>query len=58
MTRIIRDLVTGKMNLRKLILWVLAVAAAIPIIGSLWTVFRALLAVAAYTIQHPEVWLK
>lgn len=58
MHRIIRDLVSGRMNIRKWILWILAVAAAIPIIGSLWAVFRALLSIAIYTIQNPEVWLK
>lgn len=46
------------MNIRKWVLWILAVAAVIPIIGSLWATFRALLSIALYTIQNPEVWLK
>lgn len=46
------------MNIRKWVLWILAVAAVIPIIGSLWAIFRALLSIALYTIQNPEVWLK
>lgn len=58
MRRIIRDLVSGKMNIRKWILWILAIATAIPIIGALWAIFRALLAIAVYTVQNPEVWVK
>lgn len=39
MVGIIRELLNEKMNLRKLILWVLGTAAAVPIVLILWVIF-------------------
>lgn len=39
MAEIIRELLNEKMNLRKLILWGLGIAAAVPIVLILWVIF-------------------
>lgn len=39
MVEIIRELLNAKMNFRKLILWGLGIAAAVPIVLILWVIF-------------------
>jgi hypothetical protein len=51
MQSIIRDLVSGKMNIRKLILWAIAVLAAIPVLGALW-------AICLEIMKHPNLILE
>lgn len=51
MQRIIRDLVSGKMNIRKWILWAIVVLTAIPILCALW-------AVCLEIVQHPEIFVE
>ncbi len=51
MERIIRDLVSGKMNIRKWLIWAMVVLTAAPILGALW-------AVCLEIIKHPDVILE
>lgn len=54
---ILREFLSGKMNLRKLILWVfllfflvLAASAGIAIVRAIW-------AVSDYSVEHPQAWV-
>lgn len=51
MQKIIRDLVSGKMNVRKWILWAIAVLAAMPVLGALW-------AICLEIMKHPNLILE
>lgn len=54
MNQIIRDLVTGKMNVRKWILWAIAIAMIIPIVLSLWSACFAVISVSKAIHDDPE----
>lgn len=54
MYQIIRYLVTGKMNVRKSILWAIAIAMILPIVLSLWSVCFAVISVTKAIHDYPE----
>lgn len=55
MFQIIRYLVTGKMNVRKWILWVIAIAMILPIVFSLWSACFAVISVSKAIQVNPAV---
>lgn len=52
---ILHDLIDGKMNIRKAILWAFAVYVMAIIAGMLWHTYDAYVAVTEYTKAHPEI---
>ncbi len=58
MGRIIRDLIKGKMNVRQFILWLFAVCIMMQIAIGTGYIVWAVMAVAEYSVEHPEEWVK
>lgn len=54
MHRIIRDLLTEKMNIRKLILWIFTVFVMLIVCAMLWRTYLVYEAVTDYWLAHPE----
>lgn len=55
--RILHDLLNGEMNLRKIVVWVFLILAAVPLPRSLWAATDAVIAVANYTKENPGAWV-
>lgn len=55
--RILHDLLNGEMNLRKIVVWVFLILAAVPLPRSLWAAVDAVIAVANYTKENPGAWV-
>lgn len=56
--KILHDLLSGKMNVRKWIVWVFAVVTAVllavPVLRASWAVADAVISVAEYAKANPE----
>lgn len=55
--RILHDSLNGEMNLRKIVVWVFLILAAVPLLRSLWAAADAVIAVANYTKENPGAWV-
>ena len=54
MNRILHDMVNGKMNFRKAILWTFLVAFLLVLLSMLWSVGRAVDAVCEDIVADPK----
>lgn len=57
MERIIYEILSGKMNLRKLVLWAFAIYLMLVAGRVFWSIGDAVVAVAEYSEAHPSSWV-
>ena len=55
--RILHEFLSGKMNVRKLILWAFLVFFLVLLASAGIAVVRAVWAVSDFTVENPQVWM-